>query len=464
MHFKEFVNRNKNAVQFGTAKRIASTIEITEERDAFYNGELFKKYDMVESDGKLYRILEQCSNYYQVVDQAGNVLRKFAKQLTKSTPAEVLMTESLFHGYQLQTETAKALLKDHAQLIAAGDFDDVGLLKTLKEADTKMDNTQYHSKDKLTVAKIIADAVGVPYDVVSSPDNLVNAAIRKAKKDPVLMKNKALLVNMLQIAKEVGIKFTDNSFEVSEATVDRSPMFKDAVNKDKILSLKNLIAIAKEKGDKSKAQTLELELKKLQEETIHVGYRNSKGDWIKTSTHNNYTDAKKASEELEKSGKKGVQHRYDNGNSIDPGMRKLAHESVEPIEELSSNTLKTYSQLAKANANKLIGSATKTKSIDKAHAKLDKAGKRLDSAVKADKKVFKKEWERKVGITKESMTFAELRSQLAEASPEAAEKHAQLKDVPEAEVSAKAHELPHGHTLSPSSETHRHQLINKLKG
>jgi hypothetical protein len=32
---------------------------------------------------------------------------------------------------------------------------------------------------------------------------------------------------------------------------------------------------------------------------------------------------------LEKQGKKGVQHRYDNNGSIDPGMRKLAQEETE---------------------------------------------------------------------------------------------------------------------------------------
>ena len=69
------------------------------------------------------------------------------------------------------------------------------------------------------------------------------------------------------------------------------------------------------------------------EETIHVGHRNSKGDWIKTSTHSNYPDAKKAMADLEKQGKKGVQHRYDNAGSIDPGMRKLSHEELSADEQ-----------------------------------------------------------------------------------------------------------------------------------
>ena len=73
--------------------------------------------------------------------------------------------------------------------------------------------------------------------------------------------------------------------------------------------------------------------KNFKEELIHVGHRNSKGDWVKTSTHSDYPDAKKAMADLEKQGKKGVQHRYDNAGSIDPGMRKLSHEELSADEQ-----------------------------------------------------------------------------------------------------------------------------------
>jgi predicted RNA binding protein YcfA (HicA-like mRNA interferase family) len=77
------------------------------------------------------------------------------------------------------------------------------------------------------------------------------------------------------------------------------------------------------------------------EETIHVGHRNSKGDWIKTSTHSNYPDANKAMKDLEAQGKKGVQHRYDNKGNIDPGMRTLKHEEVEQLEEMPGANMDT---------------------------------------------------------------------------------------------------------------------------
>lgn len=73
------------------------------------------------------------------------------------------------------------------------------------------------------------------------------------------------------------------------------------------------------------------------EETIHVGYRNSKGVWIKTSTHSNYPAAEKAMDELEKQGKKGVQHRYDNKGNIDPGTHNFRKIDEQGVAEATEN-------------------------------------------------------------------------------------------------------------------------------
>jgi hypothetical protein len=113
------------------------------------------------------------------------------------------------------------------------------------------------------------------------------------------------------------------------------------------------------------------------EEVIHVGHRNSKGVWIKTSTHSNYPDAKKAMDDLENQGKKGVQHRYDNSGSIDPGMRKLAHEEVQQVDELSTDLLGRYKKAAGAQAS----AADKTGDVAKGN-------KRFSGIMKATRKQF----------------------------------------------------------------------------
>jgi phosphopantetheine adenylyltransferase len=136
--------------------------------------------------------------------------------------------------------------------------------------------------DKVKVARMIATMLGVDNaESSSNPENLVNSALRKVRTKALNAEALAILDKMLVMATEVGIDY--------DATLKPS---------------------------------------KLKEETIHVGYRNSRGDWIKTTTHDNYPDAKAAMERLVKAGKKGVQHRYDNNGSIDPGMRKLANEAT----------------------------------------------------------------------------------------------------------------------------------------
>jgi hypothetical protein len=555
MQFKEFINRNKNVAQASVARRISSAIQVTEERNAFYNGELFKKYDLVESDGKQYRIIEQCSNYYQVVNESGEVSRKFAKQLNKLPFTDIQIENNQFHGYKIVTEEAQKYFAK-TFFVEAIDNDDVGILKTIKELDESMSN-QYQNKDKLTVAKIIADTLGVKHDAISSPDNLVNQAIAKAKKDSVLMKNKELIANMIEIAREVGIKVSDKTFTVTEETkfkagdkiksiygthhtvavhdhtgqvtmtdgkVFHPTKVKLAESLDEGLDSQQIEIKAKELakggpitrghraaarrhlrhlvGDRNIKESEDLDesdvvrpgpngktmisaeklLSKAREFAIADGGKQKNGKVLVTpehkakarahilsqneSTHNEHTSKHKPHKSVDcseilkylTSAYREITQDVDNGISADGKhtiqmmynswrydlmnddfaefeksydrwaakhvdafdyfvdivfeKAKLGHhgtyeqflkvcESVEnnaePLEELSIPTLKTYSQLAKKDASKLVASAGKTKNIDNAHAKLDKAGKRLDGAKLADKKAFAKDWKHRTG-------------------------------------------------------------------
>lgn len=292
MKFNEFLRKNTNIIESSTSKKVSKSIQYTTERDQFYSGELFQKYDLVESDGKHYRVLEQCSNYFQVVDEAGVVSRKFASALALNEDINLPLhtTEPLsFHGYKpspaFQQSAAVPAFVDTIEKVASGDIiDDIAVLKAIKAVDemikhinyaidahetvdvenfnahvmshfavardalSKIGEFQHHEdylqsllstlqvgevpnepvteeykqKDKMVVAKIIADAVGLAHDKATSADILVSQAIQKAKRDPKLMKNKEVLQNMIHIAKSVGIKINDSTFDsVTEAEVVR---------------------------------------------------------------------------------------------------------------------------------------------------------------------------------------------------------------------------------------------------
>jgi hypothetical protein len=502
MHFKEFVNKSKNVLSSSSARRITASIPITEQRDAFFNGELFKKYDTVTSEDKVYRILEQCSNYYQVVDEAGNVSRKFAKQLTKVEPTELFITESNFHGYQLQSDSAIKLFNTKYD-VTSNNNDDVGLLKQLKEAD-KMDTT-IKTKDKLVVAKIIADAIGVPHDSISTPENLVNAAIRKAKKDPALMKNKAILQNMLQIAKDVGIKFNDDVFAVTEAVINEkdtehwSPTGKEGTHiktgekTKEFAHHKNGVATGKRQWKTEDGKVISEAEAPLKHHSVMVSYHKKSDPHRRfearfKTTHNSdkketekrahaafaekgrvvysmvHEDVNESTHKpvpncdeillyltkayrsithgvdngIDAAGKQMITHMYSSWRSylmeddfegfdrsydkwsmdhpdafdffVDAvfeaaglGMHgthaqfmKKVSESVE-LEELSVGKLKSYSDLSREHAKKLVASGIKAKTPEVASQKLSKASKRMEGAAKADKKSFAQDWKQRTG-------------------------------------------------------------------
>ena len=247
MKFTDFVRKNQNVITGTRSARITESIPISKDREKFYTDEQFHKYDVVESDGKKLRILEKCSNYYACVDESGNIVRKFANALVLTEDAIIAgamphFTENpfSFHGYTpseaFQDSDLPGRFVWKIKHITE-ESDDIALLKELKEADKKVleesMETDYKLRDKLTIAKLIADAVGIPHDPLSTPENLVNAAIRKARKDPQLMRNKAVLANMLEIAKSVGIRFTDTTFEVKKEVTE------EVLNEDPLNAWKN---------------------------------------------------------------------------------------------------------------------------------------------------------------------------------------------------------------------------------
>ena len=121
----------------------------------------------------------------------------------------------------------------------------------------------------------------------------------------------------------------------------------------------------------------------------------------------------------------------------------------EQLDELSIGTLKTYIDKARDSSAELVKQGVKAKKLETSHAKLNKAVKRLDNAHTADRKVFRKEWNAKVGIkeeTEEAIPYKELVKKF------------------QSKQDTEKQDLPHGHTMNPTSDENRHQLIKKVRG
>jgi len=391
--------------------------ERNELREKYHAGEIFNVGDKVTDGESVYEVVDRGANYVTVVNESGDISKKWLDSVQPTFIAEDIPTgqapeEISFKGYKTKnlhhSADATKAFQTTIQRYNAGQIKDaVAILNALKSTDTymkindshlqqdkvpeaaelaawhdahdkardslnrigefmhhfdywhtheheiqDMENNftpetqgaefadsvelegqliemKFNATDKIKVARVIASALGLEdVEKSSNPEQLINNALRKVRSKPMRPEYVEVLHKMLQTAKEAEIKYDDK-----------------------------------------------LVPQKVSEETIHVGYRNSRGDWIKTSTHKNYADADKAMKDLQKSGKKGVQHRYDNNGSIDPGMRKLAHEEV--VNELSTDLLSRYKKAASDDAS----------AADKA-GDFKKGNKRFSGIMKATNKQF----------------------------------------------------------------------------
>lgn len=492
MKFADFVRKNQNVITSTRSTKISESIPISEARQKFYTDEQFTKYDVVESEGKKLRILEKCSNYYACVDESGNIVRKFANALTlleHNPEGKWTILPLMLHGYTPSEafQNSKACEKFiWAVQCMNEDTDDIALLKELKEADKKVleesMETDYKLRDKLTIAKLIADAVGIPHDPASTPENLVNAAIRKARKDPALMRNKAVLTNMLEIAKSVGIRFSDTTFEVKE----------DVLNEDPLNAWKNRMkaagAVHYISGKHASGTTAS---------KLHA-YKIVDGKKVKVGAFDQVGRRGISEDTLDEGMTKEYHHRmYLKAIKLGNGVLAKHHAQIrdslkeEILDELNIDTVKSYSDKVKTAPAK----------------SMDKAIKRFGGQERAQDRIHRDELKKMTDRLKESeevepLTLKSLRKKMDLPSPDENDYAAKNKEmmggvptddtpdmpddntgmtpdaisfrdivkklnatmVPKSEVSTPSDQLPHGNAMNPTSNTHRKQLIKKLQG
>ena len=151
-----------NDIRLGMGKETIS--EDCSIRERYFQGELFNVGDIVESDEIQYTILCRGTNYLFLEDQNGTKIKKWLQDVTPIQSEETMTNE----------EESKKV--------------------------------KYTSSDKLKVARIIAGALGV--DVVkSSPEELINMALRKIRNKPMHSEYIDTIKNMLSTADQAGIKY-----------------------------------------------------------------------------------------------------------------------------------------------------------------------------------------------------------------------------------------------------------------
>jgi hypothetical protein len=135
-------------------------------RDDYFRGEVFKVGDIVESAGVKYTIAKRGSNHLLLKESSGALVSKWIHDVQPTEEKE--MNEDLTD-------------------------------KTIKPTD------------KIKVARIIATMLGMDnVESSSSPENLVNSALRKVRSKSLNAESLAIINKMMHLAAEVGIEYDNN--------------------------------------------------------------------------------------------------------------------------------------------------------------------------------------------------------------------------------------------------------------
>ena len=134
-------------------------------RESYYRGEIFNVGDIVETEENRYTILSRGTNYLFLEDKSGTKIKKWLHDVTP-LPLE----ETMAH----EDESKKV---------------------------------KYTSTDRLKVARIIAGALGIDATKSSSPEELINMALRKIRNKPMHSEYIDTIRNMLTTADQAAIKY-----------------------------------------------------------------------------------------------------------------------------------------------------------------------------------------------------------------------------------------------------------------
>ena len=151
-----------NDIRIGMGKEAMS--EEYSIREKYFQGEIFNVGDIVESDEIQYTILSRGTNYLFLEDNSGTKIKKWLQDVTPIYSEETMTNE----------EDSKKI--------------------------------KFTSADKLKVARIIAGALGVD-TTKSSPEELINMALRKIRNKPMHSEYIDTIKNMLSTADQAGIKY-----------------------------------------------------------------------------------------------------------------------------------------------------------------------------------------------------------------------------------------------------------------
>jgi hypothetical protein len=156
----------------------------------------------IKTTDQYLEILKQVMNTDEVTEEQHHAFDTYVQKAQEY----LLKTGDLQHHVDYINSVVHMFNQVEAQYHMEKDEQMEESMKTFKE----LMEMKFTSSDKIKVARIIADALGVQdVEKSSNAEQLLNNALRKVRNKPLRAENIAIIKNMLQTAKEAGIEYDE---------------------------------------------------------------------------------------------------------------------------------------------------------------------------------------------------------------------------------------------------------------
>ena len=214
--FKDFGNKLRNTEERSKATLVDEQIKPTPEREKFFSSNIFSIGRTVLVEGVQHEIVDKRSNYVVVINESGEMVRKFPIDLVP-TKTQMQFATGTYKGVSIPEGFTSVV--EHSRI-----KDPVGMIKMFEQYKQKNFATIFESVDKIGIdleqlfeatkadqlqaISIVAGSVGVKVTAVD-PQKQTDELIKKAGIKHMTPDQKKIYADMLGMLAKLGLKTGD---------------------------------------------------------------------------------------------------------------------------------------------------------------------------------------------------------------------------------------------------------------
>lgn len=214
--FKDFGNKLRNTGERSKATLVDEQIKPTPEREKFFSSNIFSIGKSVLVEGVQHEIVDKRSNYVVVINESGEMSRKFPIDLVP-TKSVTNFAQGTYKGVPIPTGFSIVVENSAVK-------DPVGMIKMFDNFAQKNFATIFESAEKIGIdleqlfeatradqiqaISIVAGAIGVKVTAVD-PQKQVDELIKKASVKHMTPDQKKIYLDMIGMLTKLGLKTGD---------------------------------------------------------------------------------------------------------------------------------------------------------------------------------------------------------------------------------------------------------------